>query len=169
MSAVCIGLAVILSMLKLFEMPYGGSITLFSMLAICVPGLRYNVKVGVMAGVAYGVLQFILKPYFLSPLQFVFDYLFAFGIMGISGLEVFKKMKFGIVLGYLAAIVGRFVFASMAGFFFWREPSSSIAGAILYTVSYNAGYIFAEGLVTVCILLYANNLKRFRMIFNRQF
>lgn len=166
-SAVCIGLAVILSMLKLFEMPYGGSMTLFSMLAICVPALRYNVRVGVMAGVAYGILQFILKPYFLSPLQFAFDYLFAFGIMGIAGWNVFKKMKYGIAIGYLAAITGRFVMASLAGYFFWRTPDSTPIQAIVYTVSYNGGYIFVEGIITMAVLLYANNMKRFQSIFNR--
>lgn len=166
-SAVCIGMAVILSMLKLFEMPFGGSITLFSMLVICIPGLRYNLKIGVMAGIAYGLLQYLLHPYFLSPLQFLFDYILAFGIMGISGLHVFKTMKYGVVWGYFVAIVGRFIFAALAGYFFWREPESSNMAAIIYTIQYNASYIFAEGFITIVVLFSANNLKKFKMIFNR--
>ena len=60
--AVAIALGTVLSNLKLYHFPFGGSITLFSMLFICIPGYWFGLKAGLVTGVAYGILQLILDP-----------------------------------------------------------------------------------------------------------
>ena len=55
--AVAIALGTVLSNLKLYHFPFGGSITLFSMLFICIPGYWFGLKAGLVTGVAYGILQ----------------------------------------------------------------------------------------------------------------
>ena len=59
-SAVCVALATVLSMLKIYEFPFGGSITAFSMLFICIPGIIYGLPIGLLSGLVYGIVQFIL-------------------------------------------------------------------------------------------------------------
>ena len=79
-SAMAIALAtVIATVIKLPSLPNGGSVTLFSMLIICLVGYWYGPVTGIIAAVAYGVLQFITGPYVVHPLQVLLDYPLAFG------------------------------------------------------------------------------------------
>ena len=161
-SAAAIALAMVLSMLKLWRMPMGGSITLFSMLFVALVGYWYGAAAGMMAGVAYGLLQFVIDPYIVSLPQVLVDYVFAFGALGLSGL--FSKRKHGLVIGYLAGAAGRFVFAFLSGVIFfgmWAESALQEFNIIVpagfapyvYSALYNGAYIFAEALVTVIVLM----------------
>lgn len=64
--AMAVALAFITSYLKIFHLPWGGSVTLCSMLFIVLTANWYGPKTGVMVGLAYGILQFIQEPYVLS-------------------------------------------------------------------------------------------------------
>ena len=95
--AISIALGTILSEIKIIDFPWGGSATLLSMLVICLPGYFFGLGAGMMTGVAYGVLQILVDPYILFPLQLVMDYLLAFGCLGLSGL--FANSKNGLIKG----------------------------------------------------------------------
>ena len=56
-SAVAIALAVVCSMIKLFDMPMGGSVTLLSMLFIVLIAYWYGPYVGILTAVAYGLVR----------------------------------------------------------------------------------------------------------------
>ena len=60
--AAAMALAFVTSYLKIFSLPFGGSVTLFSMLFICLIGYWYGPGVGILTGLAYGTLQFIQEP-----------------------------------------------------------------------------------------------------------
>lgn len=149
--AVSIALGTVLSNIKVFSFPFGGSVTLLSMLIICLPGYWFGVGAGIMTGVAYGVLQMLIDPYILYPMQLVMDYLLAFGALGLSGL--FAKRKNGLIFGYLTAIFGRYLFAVLSGWIFFGMYAWEGWNPLLYSVVYNAIYIFAEAAVTIAILL----------------
>lgn len=150
-----LALGFITSYLKLFELPWGGAVTLLSMLFICLIGYWYGLKVGLMTGLAYGILQFIQGGSFiLSPMQVCLDYLFAFTALGFSGL--FSNSKGGLIKGYILGIFLRGVFNSLAGYLYWRDympdnfPKALVS---IYPIAYNYSYIAAEGVITVIILL----------------
>lgn len=149
--AVSIALGTVLSNIKVFSFPTGGSITLLSMLVICLPGYWFGVGAGVLTGVAYGVLQMLVDPYILYPMQLVIDYLLAFGALGLAGM--FSKRRNGLVFGYLTGVSGRFVFAVLSGWIFFGMYAWEGWNPLLYSVVYNAIYIFAEATVTIVILL----------------
>ncbi len=149
--AVSIALGTVLSNIKVFSFPTGGSITLLSMLIICLPGYWFGIGAGIMTGVAYGVLQMLVDPYILYPMQLVIDYLLAFGALGLAGL--FAKHKNGLVFGYLTGVTGRFVFAVLSGWIFFGMYAWEGWNPLLYSIVYNAIYIFAETAVTIVILL----------------
>ena len=97
-SAVAIALAVVCSMIKLFEMPMGGSVTLLSMLFIVLIAYWYGPYVGIMTAVAYGLVQFVTEPIFYTIPQMLLDYPLAFGALGLAGF--FNKKKWGLQIGY---------------------------------------------------------------------
>ena len=150
-SAAAIALAMVTSMIKLFHLPMGGSVTLFSMLFVTLIGNWYGPTVGIMAGIAYGLLQFIIDPYILSLPQVLFDYVFAFGALGLSGF--FANRKYGLLRGYVVGCVGRFVFAVLSGVIFFGQWAPEELGPWKYSIAYNGAYIFAEAFATVILLL----------------
>ena len=79
-------LAVVTSYIKVASLPFGGSITLFSMMFICLIGYIYGAKTGLITGMAYGILQFLIEPYIFAPLQVLLDYPMAFAGLGLAGL-----------------------------------------------------------------------------------
>lgn len=149
--AMAIALGTVLSNIKLFSFPTGGSITLLSMLVICLPGYLFGLGAGLLTGIAYGVLQLLIDPYVLYPMQLVVDYLLAFGALGLSGL--FANAKNGLLKGYIAGILGRFVFAVISGWIFFGVYAWEGWNPFAYSLAYNAIYIFSEAAVTVIILL----------------
>lgn len=54
--AMCLALATVLSEIKIFDMPTGGSITLLSMFVIALPGILFGLVPGIVTAVAYGIL-----------------------------------------------------------------------------------------------------------------
>ena len=149
--AVSIALGTVLSNIKLFHFPTGGSITLLSMLIICLPGYWFGLGAGLMSGVAYGVLQMLIDPYILFPAQLVVDYLLAFGALGLSGL--FTNAKHGLIKGYITGVTGRYIFAVISGWIFFGSYAWEGWGALPYSLVYNGIYIFAEAAVTIIVLL----------------
>ena len=155
-SAMALALGFILSYIKIIHMPWGGSVTLCSMLFITLIGYWYGPKIGLTAGFAYGILQFVQGGggYILSPLQACMDYILAFAALGLSGF--FYKKANGLIKGYLFAIAVRGLFHSIGGYLYWMEympenfPTSL---ASIYPIAYNYAYILVEGVVTVVILL----------------
>jgi thiamine transporter len=148
--SMALALAVVCSQIKLFRLPTGGSITLFSMLFVVLIGYWYGPVVGLLAGVTYGLLRLVLGPYIVSLPQMLVDYPIAFGALGISGF--FCNRKNGLVIGYIAAVLGRFFFAVLSGVIFFGMYAPEGMNPILYSISYNGFYLFAEGLLTVILL-----------------
>lgn len=150
--AACIALASVASMIKLFEAPMGGSITLCSMLFATLPGYFFGPSIGIISGIAYGILQFILGPYIVHPLQVVVDYGLAFGALGLSGF--FCHMKNGLYIGYLVSCFGRWVFAVLSGVVFFSSYAQEAGwtSPLLYSCAYNGFYIAIEAGITLVIL-----------------
>ena len=146
-----VALATVTAFIKVFSFPTGGSITLLSMFFVCFIGYLYGARIGILSAVAYGILQLVIEPKIYFPMQILIDYVLAFGALGISGF--FSKKKWGIVIGYLAGIFGRFVFSAISGAVFFGEYAWEGWNPVAYSIVYNAIYIFAEGAITVLILL----------------
>ncbi|MBR2754638.1 MAG: energy-coupled thiamine transporter ThiT [Lachnospiraceae bacterium] len=148
--AVALALAMVTSMIKIFRFPFGGSVTLFSMLFICLIGYFYGPGTGILTAVAYGVLQFILGPYIYTPIQVIVDYPLAFGALGFAGL--FWKSRNGLLKGYIIGVVGRWVFSVISGWVFFGEYAWDGWAALPYSLCYNGAYIFAEAIITIILI-----------------
>lgn len=149
-SAMGIALAMVTSYIKVWEMPMGGSVTLLSMLFICLIGYWFGAKYGIMTGAAFGILQFIIDPYILSLPQVLFDYPFAFGALGLSGF--FSKRRYGLQIGYVAGVLGRFVFSTLSGVIFFASYAPEGMNPWVYSISYQGSYLGTEGILTLIII-----------------
>lgn len=151
-SGVAMALAIVTSEIKFARLPFGGSITLFSMLFIVLIGYWYGAAAGLMTGFAYGLLQFVLDPVFYTPMQLLVDYPLAFGALGLSGF--FCNKKHGLIIGYLVGVFVRYVFAFLSGVLFFASYASdqSPIGIIVYSLTYNATYVVPEVIVTLILL-----------------
>lgn len=116
-SAMGIALGMVTSYIKVWDMPMGGSVTLLSMLFICLIGYWFGARYGILTGAAFGILQFLIDPYVLSIPQVLFDYPLAFGALGLSGF--FSNRKYGLQIGYVVGVLGRFIFSTLSGVIFF--------------------------------------------------
>ena len=137
--AMAVALGTVLSNIKLFHFPTGGSITLLSMLVACLPGYFFGLGAGLMTGLAYGVLQLVM------------DYLLAFGALGLSGL--FSNARNGLLKGYIVGVLGRYVFTVASGCIFFASYAWEGWNVLPYSMVYNGIYIFAEAGVSIVVLL----------------
>lgn len=151
-SAMSIALAMVTSMIKLIDMPMGGSVTLCSMLFACLIGYIFGLRTGLMAAIAYGFLQLVVDPYIISIPQMFTDYIFGFGALGLSG--IFSEKKNGMLRGYLLGVLGRYFFTFLSGMIFFGSNAASYnMSAPVYSLVYNGAYLIPEALITVVIIL----------------
>ena len=124
--AMAMALAFITSYIKIFSLPWGGSVTLCSMLFIVLVANWYGVRTGILVGFTYGMLQFLQEPYVLSLFQVCCDYVLARG-----------------------------AFHALGGYLYWMDympdnfPKSLAA---VYPIAYNYSFLLAEGLITIVII-----------------
>lgn len=156
-SGLLLALAAVLSIVKLLDLPYGGSITACSMLPVILIAYRHGVKYGLFAATAYALIQLLLGTstlsYFTSPLSIVavivLDYLVAFTVLGLGG--IFRKGRpqgQALVLGVLLTGALRYLCHVIAGCTVWAGLSIPDSAALVYSLAYNATYMLPEVLVT---------------------
>ena len=150
-AAVALALATVCSNIRLFRLPMGGAVTLFSMLIVTLIGYWYGSAVGLMAAVAYGLLQMIFDTYVVSLPQVLLDYPLAFGALGLSGF--FSEKKNGLIIGYLVGITGRFLFSVLSGVVFFGMYAPEGMSPLAYSAAYNGSLIYGEGILTILILM----------------
>ena len=146
-----IALATVTSFIKIFSFPFGGSVTLLSMLFVVLAGYFYGPKLGILTAIVYGLVQLVIDPQIYYPMQVVMDYVLAFGALGL-GSFLWKK-KYGLITGYLIGVTGRYLFSALSGYIFFAEYAWEGWSPILYTLAYNGAYIYAETAITLVLLL----------------
>lgn len=151
-----IALSVLLSYIKLYQLPNGGSVTAGSMIPLMIFAIRWGVGPGLLVGGTYGLIDFILKPYFYHPLQFVLDYPLAFGLLGLAGIGYlsnnnnngYGKLSLGITLG----IAGRMISHTLSGVIFFAEYAGD-QNPWIYSIGYNMTYLVPELIVSLLVLI----------------
>ena len=158
--AIMVALAQVLSMIKLWELPQGGSITL-GMLPIFLYCARWGFGPGMLASTAYAVLQLLFDSAYAWGWQSVVgDYLVAFAVLGVAG--VFSKAKLGFFLGTVAGCIARFLVHWVVGATLWAEymPEKFFGMTMttpwIYSALYNVSYILIDlaMVLVVGVILY---------------
>ncbi len=163
-SAIMIALATVLSFIKLWDFPAGGSITIASMFPIAVIAYRYGAPWGIFTAIVHGIVQQLVS---LSTLSYVttwqsvvavilLDYVVAFAVVGLAG--VFRKKiarpSTALVMGSLLACVLRYLCHVISGATVWAGLSIPDEAALIYSISYNATYMIPETIILLLVALY---------------
>lgn len=148
--SISISFAIVTSFISLFCLPFGGSVTMFSMLFICLIGYFYGPSIGIISGLTFGFMSLMFKPYIVHPIQIVLDYILAFSALGISGF--FANLKNGLVKGYLVGVSGRYLFSVLSGWIFFGQYAWDGWEALPYSAVYNGAYLAAEAILTVIVI-----------------
>ena len=179
LGGIMVALGTVLSFIKPFDLPYGGSITLCSMLPIMFYGYRCGPKWGLAAGFVFSVLQLLfglddLKG--ISALMVVgsilLDYLLAFTVLGLAGMfrGKIRNNAAAFTLGCLVTGLLRYVCSFLSGWLLWAQfmtvtdmqdfianfvpglaGASGTGLAIFYSLVYNGSYMIPESVLT-CVV-----------------
>lgn len=160
--ALMIAVGTVLSMIKLFEMPFGGSITLFSMLPFILVSYRHGLQWGLLTGFINSLLQ-MMQGFWAPPAGTIsafigvvlLDYVVAFTILGAACLfaKPFKNRMTGVVVGAASVCFLRFLCSFVSGAWLWgsyQEYYEWAAGlnVWVYSLIYNANYMLPELILT---------------------
>ena len=151
LGSMCVALSFILSYIKLFEMPQGGSITLVSMLPIILFAFVCGPTAGIIAGLAYGFLQFFQGAFAANWISILLDYPLAFACLGLAGIipKTIKPLELRFGLGILIAFIGRFCMHLLSGAIFFGEFAPEGMNPWAYSAIYNAGFLSVEFVTTL--------------------
>ena len=155
--AVFVAMAQILSLLKLWEMPWGGAITL-SMVPIFLFAVRWGLRWGLLDSAVFGLLQLIFDGGFAISWQSLLgDYLVAFTVLGLAGL--FRGKKGGIFWGTVVGGLARFAVHLVVGATVWAMymPEEffgmTMTSPWVYSFLYNGVYMFLD--IALCLAVFA--------------
>lgn len=158
LGAVCMALSSVLSLIKVFSLPQGGSITAASMLPMILFAYAYGAGPGLSLGAIYGLLQFILKPSFYSFPQMLLDYPIAFGLLGLAGcFSKCSNTHLGLALGSIVACAGRLLASTLSGGIFFAAYAPEGLSPMVYALGYNAAYMVPECIICAALAVLAGS------------
>ena len=160
-SAMMIALSVVLSLVTVYRMPQGGSITAASMVPIIFIALRYNTAWGVLTALAYSGIQMLIN--FAPPpthdftsfvLVVLLDYAVAFGVLGLAGAigKPFKNRYVGGLTATAVVIILRFLCHLLSGVLIWNVYAPEGQGVWAYSFIYNGSYMIPELIISIIVM-----------------
>lgn len=175
-SAIMIAIGTVLSNPPFkIDFPLGGGLTICSMLPLVLISWRYGCGRGLVAGLAYSLIQLVFGldnvQYATSALMgagiVLLDYIVPYTLIGLSGLfrGRVKEPRLALTLGIVVTFILRFVCHFITGWWIWDAlwPNEFGWAAPIYSIAYNGSYMGAEIVLTCVVawILYSTPLKRF--------
>ena len=145
--ALMLALTFILQQIKLFHMPQGGSVTPGGMIPLILISLRYGMKIGAMAGFMFGLIEMIIDPFIVHPIQILFDYPLPYMSMALAGL--LKDHRF---ISVVIAFDARFTCHFISGVAFFGSYAPEGMSPFIYSAIFNATYLIPELIISLVIL-----------------
>ncbi len=155
---ISIALATVLQFITILKLPQGGSVTAGSMVPIILIALFYGPEVGFLTGFLFGIINFVMNPFALHPVQVLFDYPLPFMAIGIVGYFKSRNTK-GILLGVILAMLARFSCHFISGVVFFGSYAPKGTSVYLYSLLYNGSYMSVETIIT-CVIIGLLPIKR---------
>ena len=157
--ALMIALGTVLANIKIYELPNGGSITLFSMLPFIMISFRHGVKWGLFTGFVNSLLQMLLGFYAppapgILPLvgMILLDYVLAFTLLGLACViaKPFQNRLVGVAVGTAVVCFIRFMCSFLSGVLIWGNLSDGLP-AWIYSLTYNGSYMLPNTIMALVI------------------
>ena len=158
-AGIMIALAMILNGIKLYKLPRGGSVTPGGYVPLLIFALRWGPKKGIGVGIVYGLLDFLIDPYMVHPMQFLLDYPLAYGMLGLAGFannsKEFKDFKSVLTVSFavLFACFMRMMMAVLSGVIFFKEFLPKEFPYVLGSFIYNGSYTLPNTIIAIIVIL----------------
>lgn len=146
-SGLMLAMAVILTAFPFYRMPNGGSVTLGGMLPLFFISFAYGPEVGMLVGFAYSLMNLVMAPYILHPVQVLFDYPLPFMALGLAGCFPRHHMA-----GITAAVAVRLFFHFLSGVVFFGSYAPAGTSIYLYSFVTNLTYLLPN--LVICLVFY---------------
>ena len=171
--SILIALASVLSVIKLVDMPYGGSVTPAAMLPILLFAYRYGTKWGFACATIYGVVQQLLgleNLTYFSTWQsvvgiIVLDYIVAYAAVGLGGIfrRAEKNQSLALFYGSILVCLLRYLCHVIAGAILWAAYDFAFpeGATVIYSISYNATYMLPEAIILSAAAMYLGSVLDF--------
>ncbi len=169
--SIMIALSTVLSIIKLVDMPYGGSVTIASMLPIVIAVFRHGIAWGAGTALVNSTVQLFIGLNTLSYFStwqsivaiIMLDYIVAFSVFALSGIfkRIEKRQNYAILYGILFSSILRYICHVISGATVWVGLSIPTNAALIYSLSYNATYMVPETIILVAIGIYLTSAVDF--------
>lgn len=160
--ALMIALTILLKQIKLYHFPQGGSVTLGSVIPLMLVSYRYGAPVGMLAGFIFGLINIILDPFILHPIQVLFDY--PLPCMAVGLAAIFPK---NFIASAFLVFTGKFICHFISGVVFFASYAPEGTSPIIYSLTVNAAIAIPECIIC-CILLKVLPIERLLNAMERQ-
>ena len=130
----------------------GGSVTLGSTIPLCIIALRSGSRIGMLAGLNFGILSFLTSGLLIGPGPFFFDYIAAYVALGAFG--GLKKWPF---LSIVLAQISRLGCHVISGVLFFSQ-GKSLEDALIYSLEYNLSFMVPD--VIIGVILFYQLIKK---------
>ena len=165
-SALMVAMAAVLTFLsKMIPAPWfqGGAVTLASMVPIMAISLMFGTKWGIVSGVVYSVINILIMGFYPPPTQtflnfalvVLFDYVIAFGVLGLAGTfySLLGKKMWAIPVSGAIVTTFRYICHIISGILIWGVYASEGQSVLAYAVLYNGSYMLPEIIITTVVLV----------------
>ena len=177
-SAIFIAIATVLSFLKI-DLPFGGGVTIVSMLPIIIISHRWGWKWGVLTAFAYSLIQLIFgldnvgyaSSFLVAVGIILLDYIVAYTVIGLSGAfeKPLGKTRKAVAVGIAVTFCLRFLCHLVTGAIIWGVwmpetfMNMTMTNPWIYSFLYNGWYMLAELVLTeiMAMLIYQPLRKYF--------
>ncbi len=155
-----IAMSYLLQMIVLFKMPQGGSVKAASLVPLLFFAYRWGGKAGMLTGLGYGIIHFLLGfKYSIHPLSVCLDYFVAYSVIGVAGF--FSGSRTNALLGGAVACFLRWCSTVVSGAVVFASYAPAGQNPWIYSMVYNATYMVPDMLINLVVLaLLYNPLQR---------
>ena len=173
-SALMIAIATVCSMIKI-DLPFGGGVTIVSMLPLILISHRHGWKWGVLTAFVYSVAQLLLgldnvayaENFIMGVGIVMLDYIVAYTVIGLSG--IFGKTRGAVAAGIAFTFTLRFLCHLVTGAWIWgvwmpdQFMGMPMTNPWFYSFLYNGWYMLFELVCTeiVAMVIYQPLKKYF--------
>lgn len=178
-AAVMVALAFILSNIAMFQLPWGGSITMFSTLPIVVFSLRHSTKWGVGMAAVYSLTQLLQgfnhvlygQTFYFIFLCTLLDYLLAYTAIGLTGAiaRLIGKKTAGIAAATVLTGLMRLLCSFLSGILIWSSYAPEGTPVWIYSLSYNASWLLPDLLPVVVAVVLLSRVKALHLTPSRAY
>lgn len=145
--ALALAMAIVLHELKIYRLPQGGSVTPGSMVPLFIIAFYYGPAWGILTGGVFGVINLMLNPYIVHPMQVILDYPLPFMALGLAGF-----FRNNTIMGVIVGVIGRFICHFLSGVIFFASYAPKGMSPYVYSAVANGAHLAVEGLLCIVIM-----------------